>query len=187
MRAAGKPHILGLLDLLAPGALAGVQDLIRHVSVSAAWSQTVHLHVKVAHLFRQGFHEAHHSRLGSRIGRKARTPRGCAAAPDHHDLAAPPVDHLRQYRPAGVHYSHQVGLDGFGPGTRLHLHQRSYGSLNGGRRDQYIHAAEDPAHTLHRRAHLVVVAHVRPDAQRHAAGVLDLQLRQVQLGLAARQ
>ena len=187
MRAAGKSHVLGLLDFLASRALAGVQDFVGHVGVSAAGRHAVHLHVIVAHLFRQGLDEADHGGLGSRIGREARTARSRAASADHHDLAAPAFDHLRQDGPAGVHGAHQVGLDSLGPGARLDVHQHADGPLNGSRRDQHVDAAEDRAHTLHRGAHLLIIAHVGADTQRRASGVLDLQLGQIQLGLAASQ
>ena len=56
-----------------------------------------------------------------------------------------------------------------------------------GRRDQHVQPAEYRAHAVRRRLHLFQIAHVGADPQRVAAGLLDLQFRQVEFGLAARQ
>ncbi len=62
------------------------------------------------------------------------------------------------------------------------------GPLYSSRRDQDICTPPNTDRiALDRGAHLLIIAHIRPDAQRRASGVLDLQFRQVQFGLAACQ
>ena len=60
------------------------------------------------------------------------------------------------------------------------------GELHARRRDQDVERpAEDHPQPLHRRVQLLQVAHVCPDTEGIPAGLLDLQLCQVEFRLAA--
>jgi len=47
-----------------------------------------------------------------------------------------------------------------------------------------VYSAEDHAHAVHRRTHLLEIAHIGADAQGGAAGVLNFEFGQVQFRLA---
>jgi hypothetical protein len=55
------------------------------------------------------------------------------------------------------------------------------------RTDQDMHAAELNGQPFDSRNNLFVIPHIGPQALRHAAGMLNLELSQVKLGLASRQ
>ena len=59
--------------------------------------------------------------------------------------------------------------------------------MHPGRGDQNIQPVEQGAQAFHGVSHFVQIAHVRPQLDGYTAGLLNLQLRQVQFGLAARQ
>src|SRR5579863_9778479 len=85
----GKPDIFGFFDFAATRALAGMQDLIRHMRVRAARGYTIDLHIVIPNLFGDGFDKAHDSSLGSRVGREPRPSRRRSTAADDNNLAMP--------------------------------------------------------------------------------------------------
>lgn len=112
---------------------------------------------------------------------------GRSTTGDHDDLARAPIDHLRQHRLAGVDYSHQVDFHSFRPLARFGADQRSDGALNSGGRNQNVHRTHLDPHPVNGSADLLEIPHVGAEPERGAAGMLDLELSQVQLRLTARQ
>ena len=60
-------------------------------------------------LFRQGFDESNEARLSRGVDRKIRTTGRRAAASQHQDFAAAPLDHRRQNRAARIENSREIG------------------------------------------------------------------------------
>ena len=94
---------------------------------------------------------------------------------------------MRKNRFAGVHHAQQIGVDDVGPRLGRLLHKRSDGSRNRSGADQNIYFPVMDAHAIDGRVHLLKIGDIGANAERVAAGVFDLQMRQVQLRLAARQ
>ena len=74
-----------------------------------------------------------------------------------------------------------------GPGLGRLFYKGSDRAWNRGGADQNIHFAIMDAHAIDGGVHLLEVGDVGANAERIAAGVLDLQVRQIQFSLAASQ
>ncbi len=94
---------------------------------------------------------------------------------------------MRENGLARVHDAEQVGLNGVDPRFGRLIYKWSDGARNSSGADQHIHFAVMDAHAVDGGIDLLEVGDVGSNAERVAAGVFDLQVRQVQLGFAARQ
>ena len=110
--AAGHAHLASRLDLTPASAVACCQDLIGHMRVRFAGRETVHLHVMLGDFLRQAFDETHDRGFSSAVNGEIRPGRqGTPHAGDYDDLAAAPLDHLRQHGATSIQHAQAQAAD----------------------------------------------------------------------------
>ena len=112
-------------------------------------------------------------------------PLARSASAEDDNLAGAVLDHVRQNRLAGVHHTEKIDVNCFGPGFGRLFQKRSDRALDGRRAYQNVDSSVVPAHAVDSGVELLEIRDIGADAQCVAAGMLDLEMRQIELGLAA--